>query len=203
MVKKVALTGGIATGKSCVQAWLAKQGVPVLDADALTHELYASDLTLKANIANTFGADVFENGDTTGAVNRKALGAKVFGKPDKLALLESWIHPKVKAAIEDFYTAYATAPFVVVTIPILYEKNRQHDFNEIWLVYATKAEQRQRLTEHRGLTAVEADDRLASQLPIDEKRRMTEALGGSIINNTGSIDTLHQQLETLLAAAKA
>lgn len=182
-----------------MQAWLAQHGVPVLDADTLAHQLYATDAELKANIARAFGPDVFEGCDTAQAVNRKALGDKVFGHPDAMAQLEGWIHPKVKAAIEDFYQQHQSAPFVVAAIPILFEKHRQHDFDTVWLVYATPEQQCQRLMAHRGLTQAEAQARLASQLPIDDKRQLTQALGGVVIENTGTIEQLHDQLDGLLS----
>lgn len=196
MHKHIALTGGIATGKSTVEGMLVALGIPVVDADALTHDLYANDSELRQHIWDTFGPHVFSGQDFNRPINRKVLGQAVFSQPEKLQLLESWIHPKVKAAQRQFAQANADKPLIVTSIPILFEKGREKDFDEVWLVYAPEAVQRQRLINHRHMTTNEASARLASQWPIDDKR----ALADVVIDNSGSLDATRQQVVALVTS---
>lgn len=190
----IALTGGIATGKSTVEKFIANHGIPVIDADRLTHDLYANDAEFRQKIAEEFGLDVFENQDISQPVNRKALGLIAFNNPDKLKLLESWIHPKVIAAQQAFYTEHTDAPFIVTSIPILFEKGREEDFDETWLVYAPQEFQHRRLVNNRNMMPEEASLRLDSQWPIDDKK----ALATKVIDNSGDLTATKKRVTELV-----
>jgi dephospho-CoA kinase len=191
----IALTGGIATGKSTVERLIAEHGIPVIDADKLTHELYAIDDEFRQQIADEFGAIVFINGDTTQAINRQALGQIAFNNPDKLKLLESWIHPKVIAAQQAFYAQHADAPFIVTSIPILFEKGRETDFHESWLVFSPRDIQQQRLVNNRHMQPEEATIRIDSQWPIDDKK----ALATEVIDNSSDLSATKKRVTELVS----
>ena len=105
-MKKIALTGGIASGKSSIQKYLVEKQVPVIDADEVTHDLYANDAELHRQIRDTFGDTVF---NVDQSVNRDKLGDVVFKEPLKLKQLSSWIHPKVRQKMTDFFEAQEKA----------------------------------------------------------------------------------------------
>ncbi|MFN8614647.1 MAG: dephospho-CoA kinase [Vampirovibrionales bacterium] len=207
MSVRIALTGGIASGKSSVQAWLVSQGVPVVDADDLTHALYKTP-ELKAYIAQHFGWQVFEDRDNEKEVNRKALGAIVFANPEKRALLNAYIHPRVKAAADAFVSQHANQPLVVVSIPLLFEvyslETIRERFDGVWLVVATPEQQRRRLVDKRGLTDADAEARLLSQWPIEQKVALLyspwKGPRDGVIDNTGLPQAWVPELERLMAA---
>jgi dephospho-CoA kinase len=196
MVKRVGLTGGIATGKSTVGAWLQAQGVPVFDADACVHDLLAHDAETLAFVAATFGeACLLPQGD---GVNRATLGAVVFTDADKRKVLEGWLHPRVRTAMEAFFTQHSQAPLAVGMVPLIYETNTQHLYDEVWLVAASPATQLHRLCHNRGLTPAQAEARLAAQWPIETKRTLATV----VIDNDGDLEALRQQVAKVLACIK-
>jgi len=190
---KIALTGGIACGKSLVQQYLQAYGVPVIDADEVTHQLYDTDADLQACIREHFGDAVF---NSNGSVNRKNLGDAAFGHPEALALLSSWIHPKVRQQIQVFFEVSVDTPdqMAVAVIPVLFESSQQENYDEVWVVNATPAQQLERLITHRGLTTDEARVRMESQIPIAEKIAQADR----VIDNTGTSATLKAQIDHLL-----
>lgn len=193
---KVALTGGIACGKSVVQDYLQRYGVPIIDADHITHKLYEEDADLIALVKEHFGKDVI---NPDGSVNRQKLGNKAFGQPEKLALLSGWIHPKVRQRVKQFFEA-ALPPnspdnaIAISVIPVLYESGLQEQYDEVWVVKATPQQQLDRLMNNRGLSEAEAVTRVGSQIPITQKVNMADV----VIDNTGTIENTEQQIEALL-----
>ena len=206
-MKRIALTGGIASGKSTVEAILARHGVPVVDSDALTHALYETT-ELKAHVFKHFGADVFENKDPAGSVNRKALGALVFEDATKLTLLTDYIHPRVKRQTEAFFQDHEESPLVVASIPLLFEVYPlniiREGYDGVWLVATTPHHQLARLMGNRGLSEAEAEVRIASQTPIEDKVALLNSEWrnehDAIIVNSDALETLEAQVEALLEA---
>lgn len=198
--ERVALTGGIASGKSLAGAYLQRQGIPVIDADDVVHHILREDAEVKANIRETFGPEVF---DPDGAVNRKALGAKVFGDSAKRKLLESWIHPKTRERIELFYQEHQDQPLAVSIIPLLFESGLEDRYDTIWLLETPEAIQLERLQQNRAMSLADAQARLASQMPLSEKRERTlRHPKHAIITNTGSPDDLYRELDRLLVHSR-
>jgi len=192
-VKRIGLTGGIATGKSTVGAWLQQQGIPVFDADACVHNLLAHDASTLAFVAKTFGeATLLPQGQ---GVDRAALGQLVFANQPQRRVLEGWLHPRVRKAMEQFFMEHLQAGQAVAVgmVPLIYETNTQHLYNEVWLVDADEATQRKRLCEHRGLSPAEAEARLAAQWPLEQKRAMADV----VLSNTGTLAQLYEQLLAL------
>jgi dephospho-CoA kinase len=165
---KVALTGGIATGKSYVRQRLAARGVPSVDADTLAREVVEPGTPGRAAIAARFGRDVF---DPDGRLDRKALSAIVFRNDAARADLEAIVHPAVYSAIGAWFAEQAGAglPFAVADIPLLYESGHAGDFDAVIVAACHPDRQRERLIARDGLTAEEAAARLSAQWPIERK----------------------------------
>lgn len=171
------LTGSIGMGKSTVAQMFAEQGVPVFDADAVVHRLQGPAGALVAEIEAEFPG-------TTGAegVDRTALSERVLGEPERLQRLEAIVHPAVARAREDFLAANAGAPFVVLDIPLLFEKGGWNLVDKIVVVSAPAEVQRERVLARPGMTAEKFERILSLQLPDAEKRARADFVvptGGS------------------------
>ncbi len=161
----------------------------------MSRNLYKHDPELKRQIRDGFGPDVF---DPDGSINRDRLGAIVFHQPDEMKKLVSWIHPKVRTKIADFFQTQAQQKekFAIAVIPILYESGLESQYDEVWVVSATREQQLERLmkrseTEQRPLTLEQAEARLNSQLPLAEKIKKAHV----VIDNTGTLDETYVQLD--------
>ena len=169
---RVALTGGIATGKSYVRARLEALGVPASDADAMARAAVAPGTPGLEEVVRTFGRGIL---DPSGAIDRKRLAAIVFADPAKRLALEAIVHPAVRRATDGWFAALpADTPFAVSDIPLLYETGRERDFDAVVVVAARPETQVRRVLERDHLTEAEARQRLAAQLPIDEKARRAD-----------------------------
>jgi dephospho-CoA kinase len=190
---KVALTGGIATGKSYVLEQFRRRGVPCLDADELAHGVLAAGTEATAAIAARFGADILA---PDGSVDRKKLGPIVFADQSARRELEAIVHPAVRRAIEAGLRAFermGDAPLAVVDIPLLYENNRERFFDRVIATVCSLELQLQRMAE-RGIRGADARRRLASQLPGAEKA----ARADFVIQTDGSFQETDAQVEEVL-----
>ncbi len=195
-VCKVALTGGIASGKSLVTEYLQQCGVATLDADAVVHQLLNEDTALKAKIYQVFGQDVFTS---QGEVDRNALGQRVFSDVQQRKLLESLIHPKVRERVQAFFQTHGHEKLAVAVIPLLFESGLQARYDHVWLVTATREQQVERLMQHRGMSREEAEARIQSQMPLAEKlQQLKRCQNAAIIDNTGTPEATRQQVQRLL-----
>jgi dephospho-CoA kinase len=189
---KVALTGGIATGKSHVLTRCRARGIPCLDADELAHGVMVRESEATRAIAERFG-DVL---DADGGVDRRKLGAVVFADASARRDLEAIVHPAVYRAIEAGLRAFQLidAPaLAVVAIPLLFETGRAGDFDTVIATTCAPEVQRARLSA-RGLSEREIDQRLAAQLSAAEKARRAD----HVIETSGSVEETDLQLGTLL-----
>ncbi|MEM0950948.1 MAG: dephospho-CoA kinase [Cyanobacteria bacterium P01_H01_bin.74] len=196
---KLAITGGIASGKSLVGNYLETQDIPVIDADHVVHTLLKTDAELKQAIVSHFGKTVLHT--ETGTINRQALGQWVFEKPDDKSLLESWIHPKTRKAITQFYQQYCYhKPVVACLIPLLFESGIEDQYDAVWLIETPVPLQIKRLTETRQLSEEAAMARIKSQMPLEKKQaRLMRCNQGMRFENDGSIETLHEKARLTLA----
>ena len=199
MICRVALTGGIACGKSLAGAYLKERGLPVIDADDVVHELLRDDEALKSQIKETFGADIF---DENGQINRSALGKQVFANPHLRRLLESWIHPKTRQVMEAFYHRHANQAAGVCIIPLLFESRLADRYDQVWLLDTPPETQLRRLTEKRGMSESDAMARIQNQMTREEKQMLTrQHPHGVIIDNSHeSPESLYGHLDALLKA---
>lgn len=199
MVRRIAITGGIASGKSTVGHLLSDAGIPVLDTDHVVHQLLKGDEAAKKAIFDAFGDQVFDvsGGDSPwqSPVNRKALGTIVFSNDESRHTLEGILHPRVRQAVETFFATHHNSPLAAVLIPLVFETGQTQYYDEIWLVLADEEQQIQRLQHSRHLTREQALDRIRSQMPQHEKMKRTPYH----INNTGSLDSTRDQVGQYLA----
>ncbi len=164
MMFRLGLTGSIGMGKSTTAAMFAAAGVPVWDADATVHRLYAKGGAAVAAIA-AICPQAIENEN----VSRETLKREIAKTPTLLQKIESAVHPLVAADRAEFL-AKATADIVVLDIPLLFEKSSQGEFDATLLVTAPPYLQRERVLARPGMTEQQFDSILARQMPDAEKR---------------------------------
>ncbi len=191
-MRRIALTGGIATGKSHVRARLAALGVPTIDADVLARDAVAPGSPGLAAVIARFGPGVL---DPAGALDRRALAAIVFADGQARRDLEAIVHPLVRAATDRWFGSLDPAtPLAVADIPLLYETGRDADFDRVIVVAAAPETQVRRIIARDGLSEADARARLAAQLPIDEKVRRAD----HVIRTDGAITDTDRQVDDLL-----
>lgn len=189
----IALTGGIASGKSTIARRLAERGAVVVDADQIVRDVQAPGTPVLAEIAETFGDGVIA---ADGSLDRAALGAQVFADPARLAQLNAIVHPAVRAESQRrFDEAAATDPAAVIVydVPLLVEARVDDPWDLIVVAHAPEAERRRRLIEIRGLQAQAAQERIDAQVP-DERRL---AIADVVIDTSGSLEQTLMQTDAL------
>jgi dephospho-CoA kinase len=197
-VRLVGLTGGIASGKSTFAAALRGRGVPVVDADALAKAAVAPGTAALAEIARAFGPGVLA---PDGGLDRRRMAALVFSDPEARRRLEAITHPAVRAAMleETRRLADAGHDLAFYDTPLLYEVGLDRVLDCVVVVWAPQAVQRARLVARDGLAPVEADARIAAQLPIDEKAARADV----VVENVGDPLELDAKAGRLLADLRA
>jgi dephospho-CoA kinase len=189
----IALTGGIAAGKSTVARRFAEHGAVVIDADRLAREAVEPGTPGLAAIAERFGPGVI---DGDGRLDRPALGAIVFADEEARLDLNGITHPAVAALLKERLAETAQADpdaIVVYDVPLLAESGGRRDglFRFVVVVEAPAEVRVQRLIELRGMAADEAARRVASQASDEERR----ALADVVIDTSGSLDETAQQTD--------
>ena len=192
-VRRVALTGGIATGKSYVREQFEKHGVLTIDADVLAREAVAPGTAGLAKVVERFGPEILAG---NGTLDRQKLASIVFADADARLALEAIVHPAVRSATDRQFERLdpAVHPFAVADIPLLYEVGRDRDFDTVIVVASTPETQLRRIME-RGVSEQEARQRLAAQLPIEEKARRAD----HVIRTEGSFEETDRQVKDVLA----
>jgi len=171
-VLQVALTGGIATGKSYCLGRFAALGVPTIDADRLAREAVAPGSPGLAAVAQRFGAHIVREDDT---LDRAALARIVFSDRTARADLEAIVHPDVYRRIREWFAQLPHGtPVAMADIPLLFETGHEHDFDAVVVAACTPEEQLRRLVARDGLSETDARARLEAQSPIDEKVRRAQ-----------------------------
>jgi dephospho-CoA kinase len=166
-MRRAALTGGIATGKSYCLGRFAALGAAVVDADRLARDAVAPGSTGLARVVERFGADYLK---PDGTLDRAALGRLVFSDRTARADLEAIIHPDVYRRIDEWFANLPGGTRVAIAdIPLLFETGHQHDFEVVIVCACSPAEQLRRLMARDGLTDAAARARLDAQWPIEEK----------------------------------
>jgi dephospho-CoA kinase len=186
---RVALTGGIATGKSHVRAEFERLGVPTIDADKLARDAVADGSPGLKAVIDRFGLDVL---DATGALDRRKLGSIVFQDPAARRDLEDIIHPAVRRAIDDWFESRRGRPthVAIADIPLLFETHRERDFDVVIVTACDPSTQITRVMARDGVSEAEARARVAAQLPIEEKVRQAD----HVITTDGSFEETNRQV---------
>jgi dephospho-CoA kinase len=190
-VIRLGLTGSIGMGKSTTAAMFAQAGVPVFDADAEVHRLYAA-----GGGAAEWVEAAFPGVTRGGAVDREALAARVVGQPEALARLEAIVHPLVGAVRERFLARAEREGHgvVVLDIPLLFEAGREGEVDAIAVVSAPHHVQRARVLERPGMTVERLDALHARQVPDAEKR----ARADFVIDTSAGLDAARDQVRLIL-----
>ena len=195
---RIGLTGGIAAGKSMVSRILDELGAWILDADAISREVVEPGTEGLKAVAAEFGEKVLL---PDGSLDRRALGAEVFGDPQKLERLNGILHPIIKAemlrraaAIEENHPE----DIVIFDVPLLIESGWQDAADEVWLVSAPIDERIRRIAMRDGLDEKQAMERISAQMTDEQKAKYADV----IINNGGSIQELEERVTKLYAERK-
>ncbi len=178
----VALTGGIASGKSAVSAAFARHGVPILDADLISRRVVEPGQPALSAVVSAFGPEVL---GPDGHLDRAALRALVFARPEARRQLEAILHPAIRQA---FATASATAggPYQVHAIPLLAESGRAKEYERVLVVDCPRETQLQRLLARDQETPERAEAILAAQATREQRL----AIATEVIVNTGTLAEL-------------
>ena len=192
MIRRIALTGGIATGKSYVASKIKEAGVPMIDADVLSREVVAPGTPGLAAVRRRFGPDAVRR---DGTMDRVRIAQIVFKDKRARLDLEAIIHPAVQKAIDEFFaTLPKRTPFAVADIPLLFETGRENQCNAVVVVACPRELQLQRLMERNKLSKEDAERRLNAQLPIDQKVKKAT----HVIRTEGTFEETDKQVAELI-----
>jgi dephospho-CoA kinase len=185
-MRRVALTGGIATGKSHVRAQFESLGVPTIDSDTLAHEAVAVGTPGLTAVVDRFGREVLA---PTGALDRHKLASIVF------------MDPAARRATEEWFDGldHARYAFAIADIPLLYEVGRDRDFDAVVVTAVDPETQVRRVVDRDGATEAEARQRLAAQLPIAEKVRRADY----VIRTDGTVEDTNDQVRRVFEQLQA
>lgn len=193
----IGLTGSIASGKSTVSAMFHEYHIPVVDADKISRDVVCPGEKAYQQIVETFGEKILLKDNT---IDRKKLGAIIFPDKEKRTQLNEIVHPAVRETMlkqrEEYVAGGATC--VVLDIPLLFESKLTHFIDKTLVVYVNKETQLKRLMTRDNSTEAEANSRINSQISLDEKAKMADA----VIDNNGTREQTKEQLDDFLAAWK-
>lgn len=186
----IGLTGGIATGKSSVAAFLSEHGAEVIDADQLARDAVAPGTAALQRIEELFGQQALL---ADGSLNRQAVREMVFNEPTRRQQLEAILHPAIKEiALQQIEQARIRGSRVVVYMaPLLIEAGATDRVDEIWVVTVRPEVQLARLIARDGCSQKQAEQIIAAQMPLAEKERF----GVVVIDNSSSLEETRRQVE--------
>jgi len=187
----IALSGGIATGKSTVASLFALNGMRVIDADTISHEILDASVEW---VEKTFGQEYIKGT----RVDRAKLGSYIFSHPEAKKTLESFLHPKIKAEIEKRSERQDSFKFpYLIDIPLFFE-NANYDIKESVVVYTPADIQLERFMKRNGYSKEESLKRINSQMPIDEKKEKATW----VIDNSKNLKHLQNEVEQFVEKIK-
>ncbi len=188
---RLGITGGIACGKSVVAAYLQQRyGLPIVDADVLARQAVAVGTPIYQAIVDRYGGEICRD---DGSLDRSRLGEIVFAQPQERQWLEAQIHPWVIAEMERAVDV-CDQPLMALVIPLLFEAHLEDLVDHIWVIATTPEQQLARLQQRDRLSGKAAAQRLASQLPLEEKIRRAD----TVLWNTGALEELYRQVDQAL-----
>jgi dephospho-CoA kinase len=191
-MRRIGLTGGIATGKSYIARRLVRAGVPLIDADVVAREVVAPGTPALAAIAARFGPEVLQS---DGTLDRARLGDVVFRDAAARNDLEAIVHPAVRERIRDFFeTLPPGTPFAVADVPLLFETGREKEFDIVVVAACEPETQLSRISARDGLSRADAERRLGAQLPIADKIRRADY----VIRTDGAYEDTNLAVDRML-----
>jgi dephospho-CoA kinase len=195
---RLGITGGIACGKSVVSHILRELGFPVMDADAVAHQVMEPGRPAFQETVSAFGRDVL---GASGNIDRAKLGALVFADRGKREKLNAIVHPRVEADMNRIFEEWernGTVPVAFVEAALIVEAGYQKGLDGLLVAWCRPDQQLQRLMA-RGLTDAQARARIASQMPIEEKLRYATEM----IDCSGTLEETRRQVEKLAQKLRA
>ncbi|WP_287602546.1 dephospho-CoA kinase [Thiothrix sp.] len=189
---KIGLTGGIGCGKSTAVKRFRDLGIPIVDADIVAREVVQAGQPALQAIAELFGDAALL---TDGSLNRAWLRQTVFNDTARLQQLEAILHPRIREAIVRDMTAAMAAgsPYVVVDVPLLFEKHYDTLFDRVLVIDCLPAQQHERVSQRDGSTIELVESIMQRQIPRDERLFRAD----DIIENVGSLADFNNKVDTL------
>lgn len=192
MTKIIGITGGIASGKSTITNYLRQKGYQVIDADQVVHDLQANGGRLYQALVNWLGTAILNE---AGELNRPKLSQFIFSSPDNLAKSSQLQNAIIRQELETRRDQLAkTEAIFFMDIPLLIEQNYRDWFDEIWLIAVSSETQIKRLKQRNGYSQEEAQQRLASQMPLQAKKVYAD----QIIDNNKTVENTKMQVDSQL-----
>lgn len=190
-MRVLGLTGGIGSGKSLVASMFAALGAEVIDADQLARDVVEPGQPALTEIVEAFGSEMLQ---PNGRLDRARLAGVVFADPAARKTLDAITHPRIRERMRQEVEARAQQPgLLILDIPLLYESGRENTVEKVVVVWVDRPTQLQRLMGRDGLSHEQATQRLAAQLPLDEKRSRAD----EVIDNSGTPAQTRQQVEAV------
>lgn len=188
----IGLTGGIGTGKTTVSNYLASvYNLPILDADVYARDAVKVGSTILNLIVERYGLDILL---PDGTLDRGRLGNVVFNNFEERRWLEQQIHPFVRDRIVEAIDSFNLHPTVVLVVPLLFEAGMTDLCTEVWVVSCSQQQQIQRLIQRDRLTFEQAQLRINSQMPIDQKCAKADV----VLDNSSTLEFLLQQVDAAI-----
>ena len=186
---KIALTGGIGCGKSTVCEFFSQYKIPIIDTDIISRELVEPGQAALSEITETFGADILL---PDGSLNRKSLAEKIFNNDKNKHQLETILHPKIRQAVQTQLNPL-NACYAIIAIPLLVETKQQNNYDRVLLVDCEEQQQVERTLsrDQRNLNEVQ------SILKSQASREQRIAVADDVIDNSGTLNALKEQIEQL------
>jgi dephospho-CoA kinase len=192
---KIGLTGGAATGKSTVSSILKRLGAEIIDVDMTARKVVEKGSPCLEKIVMHFGQDVLL---ADGSLNRKKLGDMVFADKAKLEKLNAIVHPVMAARVRETIRAIEnkkSTEVLIIDAAILIEMGLHKMADCVWLVWADRKTQIERLVARDGMSEEKAENIIDSQMPMEEKIKLADA----VIDNTGTPEALENKIIKLWA----
>jgi dephospho-CoA kinase len=185
----IGLTGGIASGKSSVGKMIKELGFPLVDADVAARRVVEKGEPAYEKIVDKFGSEILNSDET---IDRSRLGSIVFQDEQKRLELNSIVHPAVRIEMQNETEAYIKqgSETVCIDIPLLFESNLTHMVDKTLLIYVSPHIQLKRLKERNGYNDEEAKVRIQSQMPLEKKIELADA----VIDNNETLERTKKQL---------
>lgn len=191
---RIALTGGIATGKSTVARMFEELGAAILDADRAARQVVEPGSECRQRLFDLLGPDFF---DPSGALKRRVLRERIIEDEHLRSRVNAILHPSIMAHMESEWRKLLERtehpPLAIFDIPLLFEGRLQEKFQLIILVYVPRRVQIERLMKRDGLSQSEAESTLSMQWPIEMKR----ALSHVIVDNAGDMEATRRQVKAI------
>ena len=197
MTRVIGLTGGIGSGKSTASQYLAELGAVIIDADRIGQEAYRPNTKTWRELIKTFGNRILAADNT---IDRKKLGAIVFGKREELARLNAVIHPQITRVIKKEIENCRRQGISVIVLdaPVLFEADAKSLVNEVWVVVSNEENVIKRAMSRTGLPEEQIRARIRSQMANEERIKRAQV----VIHNDGTVEELREKVKTLWERVK-